>query len=111
MFQSSTAHSIRPQPRRRAIRASSREQRPAGAAAALLRQHEEVFEIETRAPQEGREREVVDGQPDVGATPAADERLEVAASPEAVAADLLARGDHLLRQPLVLGEAADAAGR
>src|SRR4030095_10415596 len=77
------------------------QKRAAGAPPALLRQHEKVFQVEARASLEGGELEVVDCEPAVGATPTADERLEVAAFPEAVAADLPAGGNHLVRQPLV----------
>src|SRR2546427_3177237 len=83
------------------------EERPAGAVAALRGQDEKVLEVERRRAEERGVREVVECQAEGRATPAADERLEVAPSAEAVTADPPGGRLHPVGEPLVLGEAAD----
>src|SRR5213083_74731 len=65
------------------------EQRLARPVAACFGQDEEVLEIERRPAEERGVGEVVERQADGDAAAPADERLEVAAAPEAVAADPL----------------------
>jgi hypothetical protein len=83
------------------------QERTAGAAAALGRRDEEIFEIERRARQERRVREEVESEADRPAAPAADEGLEVAARAEAIAPDPGRGGDAFVREALVLRQTAD----
>src|SRR2546428_11023086 len=64
-------------------------QRPARAVAARLGQDEEVLEVERGPAEERRVREVVEREADGRAAAPADERLEAAPPPQAVAADPL----------------------
>src|SRR5213083_2789761 len=64
-------------------------QRPARSVAARLGQDEEIFEVERGPAEERRVREVVEREADGRAAAPADECLEVARPPEAVAADPL----------------------
>jgi len=75
--------------------------------AALLGTHEEVLQVERRAPEERRVREVVEREADRAPAAPADQRLEVAARPEAVPAEPRGRGRQLVGEAFVLGEAAD----
>src|SRR5207245_825867 len=70
-------------------------------------QDEKVLEVERRPAEERGVREVVECQADGRATPASDERLEVAPSAEAVTADPRGGCLHPVGEPIVLGEAAD----
>jgi hypothetical protein len=83
------------------------QERSAGAAAALGRCDEEIFEIERGPRQERRVREEVEGEADRPAGPTADERLEVAAGAEAIPPDPGRGGDAFVRQALVLRQTAD----
>src|SRR5438046_2192470 len=86
------------------------EQRPAGPVAALLGNHEEILQVERRTREERREREEVEREANGALAAPADQRLEVAAPPEAVPPDLRGRGRNMEGQALVCGEAADEQG-
>src|SRR5207245_2480294 len=77
------------------------------AGAARLRQHEEIFQVEGRLAQERRVGEEVEGQADGAAVAPADQRVEVRAPAEPVAADGGGGDAALALEPLVAREAAD----
>src|SRR3989442_10241831 len=79
----------------------------AGAVAALLGQHEQVFEVERGLRQEGGVREEVECEADGAGAAPADQRLEIAAAAEAVSPHRGGGGDALGRETLVTREAAD----
>src|SRR5262249_40372576 len=83
------------------------QERASGAATPLLRKHEEILQIERRAPQERRVGEEVEREGDGLAPSMADDCLEVAPRAEAVAPDLARGRDRLVGQPLVFGESTD----
>src|SRR2546427_379668 len=83
------------------------QQRAAGAGAARLGQHEEIFQVEGRLAQERRVGEEVEGQADGAAVAPADQRVEVRAPAEPVAADGGGGDDALALELLVAREAAD----
>jgi hypothetical protein len=98
-------HASAPPPQRDA--GQRPQQRPSASAAALGGEHEEILEIERGARQERRVREEVEREADGPAAATTDEGLEIAPPAEAVTPDPAGRGDALVGQALVLGQAPD----
>jgi hypothetical protein len=83
------------------------QQRSSHAPAPLVGEHEQILQVERGSGQERRVGEVIEGESHRVAAPPADERLEVPSGAEAVAVKTGHGRLDLMRQPLVVGQAAD----